>query len=217
MKHLKYVLVWVGLFFFRRSEAQDTLNYRQKDASLFSNTYAFYSNGTFEHFFRTDDFQTWYGRGHYKSFRNRYQLTFEKAEPPKAVVVQVLPSVLPDTIVLKLLNLRKPNEVEFIPKVRIWNPRDQKTVEIDFQQRWDTIAKIPRRLFKGLTTVQIPKSIWGNEVLVQIPEPKGTQGVEIQLFADIGMGGVTHYIEPKPKRSKKRGRIWKCPIGIIRF
>lgn len=56
--------------------AQDTLYYFQEDQFLFSNIYQLYPNSqTFEHWFRTDDFQTWYGRGSY-TVKNK-KLTFK--------------------------------------------------------------------------------------------------------------------------------------------
>lgn len=55
---------------------QDSLIVYQKDASLFSNIYIFYSNGTFKHFYQTDDLQTWYGRGNFSDIKNERVLKF---------------------------------------------------------------------------------------------------------------------------------------------
>jgi len=60
--------------------AQDSLVVSQKNAAMFSNTYIFYSNGTFKHFFFTDDFQVWYGRGEYQDRGKTRILRFDKAD-----------------------------------------------------------------------------------------------------------------------------------------
>jgi|GEM_PF-3824543 len=51
---------------FTRLCAQDSMILRQSNAAMFSNVYVFYSNGTFKHYYKTDDLQIWYGCGTYK-------------------------------------------------------------------------------------------------------------------------------------------------------
>lgn len=46
--------------------AQDSIVVFQEKAAMFSNKYVFYNNGTFKHYFITDDGQIRYGVGTYK-------------------------------------------------------------------------------------------------------------------------------------------------------
>ena len=46
--------------------AQDSIVVFQEKAAMFSNKYVFYNNGTFKHYFMTDDGQIRYGVGTYK-------------------------------------------------------------------------------------------------------------------------------------------------------
>ncbi|KGO85545.1 hypothetical protein Q765_15130 [Flavobacterium rivuli WB 3.3-2 = DSM 21788] len=57
--------------------AQDTLIYSQKDASMFSNYYYLYpKTKTFEHKFSTDDMQIWYGYGTFTIKGNKIAFVF---------------------------------------------------------------------------------------------------------------------------------------------
>jgi len=62
------------------SKAQDSNVFMQRDASMFSNHYEFYSNGTFKHFYSTDDFQVWYGAGNYFDNGKYRTLYFKEAD-----------------------------------------------------------------------------------------------------------------------------------------
>ena len=63
MKRILLLLNLVLICFL--TKAQDSTIYSQQDAAMFSNKYVFYSDGTFKHFYTTDDGQVWYGKGNY--------------------------------------------------------------------------------------------------------------------------------------------------------
>jgi len=46
--------------------AQDSIVYHQSKLNMFSNKYVFFSNGTFKHYYQTDDGQLWYGFGEFE-------------------------------------------------------------------------------------------------------------------------------------------------------
>ena len=54
----------------------DSIIYHQENSFLFSNTYTFYNEGTFEHDFRDDTFGIWFGTGTYSDKRNKRILKF---------------------------------------------------------------------------------------------------------------------------------------------
>jgi hypothetical protein len=60
--------------------AQDSLVLFQEKASMFSNKYVFFSNGTFRHEYLTDDLQMWYGTGTYLDKGMTRILQFGSAE-----------------------------------------------------------------------------------------------------------------------------------------
>ncbi|KQC30852.1 hypothetical protein AAY42_13860 [Flagellimonas eckloniae] len=62
------------------TKAQDSNTYIQNDAAMFSNRYIFNSDGTFKHFFITDDGQVWYGRGNYFNKGKYRTLYFKDAD-----------------------------------------------------------------------------------------------------------------------------------------
>lgn len=45
--------------------SQDSITYTQSNSKMFSNNYVFFKNGTFKHYYETDDGQYWYGIGTY--------------------------------------------------------------------------------------------------------------------------------------------------------
>ncbi len=73
-------LVFPFLFLSSKAIAQDSLVYSQKDAQLFSNSYTFFPDGTFKHFYLTDDGQVWYGKGNYFDDGKYRTLYFREAD-----------------------------------------------------------------------------------------------------------------------------------------
>mgnify|MGYP006203366907 CR=1 FL=1 len=61
--------------------AQDTLVYSQKNSVMFSNKYLLFpKTNKFEHVFKTDDGQTWFGKGTYTIKKNKIILNFGDSE-----------------------------------------------------------------------------------------------------------------------------------------
>lgn len=78
MKKTTLVLLFSLMYIF--SNAQDSTVYVQKDAAMFSNTYIFFSDGTFKHYYTTDDVQLWYGEGDYSDNGKHRTLYFRDAD-----------------------------------------------------------------------------------------------------------------------------------------
>jgi hypothetical protein len=76
----KNTLTFILSLFCFLSKAQDSTIYYQKDAAMFSNKYIFYSDGTFKHFYTTDDVQLWYGHGEYFDKGKYRTLYFKDAD-----------------------------------------------------------------------------------------------------------------------------------------
>lgn len=77
----KIVLFLLFIFTTIDLSAQDTLVYSQKNSVMFSNKYFLYPKlKTFEHKFRTDDGQLWYGKGKYEIKKGKLFLYFGDSE-----------------------------------------------------------------------------------------------------------------------------------------
>ncbi len=77
MKHLTTILFVVAAQF---GFGQDSTMYCQENASMFSNCYVFYSDGTFKHYLVTDDFYGHYGKGKYEDKGQRRFLYYGKLD-----------------------------------------------------------------------------------------------------------------------------------------
>lgn len=89
---MKKTILLIGFLFTILSHSQEKLDYSQKDACMFSNHYYLYpATNTFEHEFRTDDAQTWYGYGTYTIKGGKIILEFEdsneKRKPEEDVFI----------------------------------------------------------------------------------------------------------------------------------
>jgi hypothetical protein len=63
---MKYILIIASYISLpTMALSQDSLLVYQKEATFFSNKYIFYTDGTFKHYFFTDDLQVWFGKGKY--------------------------------------------------------------------------------------------------------------------------------------------------------
>ena len=60
--------------------SQDSIVYSQSKSVMFSNKYVFFKNGTFKHYFQTDDGQIWYGIGTFIDKGRKRTLKFEDAD-----------------------------------------------------------------------------------------------------------------------------------------
>lgn len=77
---MKQIAIIILMLICSICKAQDSTSYYQKDAVLFSNKYTFFSDGTFKHFFMTDDLQVWYGSGKYVDKGKYRTLYFKDAD-----------------------------------------------------------------------------------------------------------------------------------------
>lgn len=59
---------------------KDSIIVYEKGGGKWSNSYIFYCDGVFKHFFATDDGQVWYGKGIYKDSKFRRTLIFKEAD-----------------------------------------------------------------------------------------------------------------------------------------
>jgi hypothetical protein len=72
MTRIQFILTFIGAIFFGRVYRQDTVEYRQANAALFSNNYTFIKTnktdktGNFIQKTITDDGQCWIGNGTFK-------------------------------------------------------------------------------------------------------------------------------------------------------
>lgn len=56
--------------------SQDSIIFTQSKSRMFSNQYVFFKDGTFKHYYQTDDGQFWYGKGTFTDKRNKRILKF---------------------------------------------------------------------------------------------------------------------------------------------
>lgn len=200
--------VIIGLFILLASQfvsAQtDTVRLRQRKSRLFSNHYYFYPNQTFDHYFSTDDGQEWHGAGHYIVKRNRYTLYFENILEEKAIV-DIVPVPKTDFTIIKTFDKTTKEESVSWMELGLKNERDNKWLKsTDIFHEGDTTAKIPNEMFKDITLLHIPISMY-QEVNVKIDSSLIASGVEIDIYL------VRNYqnISPKTEIMKKRGKYWK--------
>jgi hypothetical protein len=77
---MKQIVIIILILISSVCNAQDSTSYQQKDANMYSNKYVFFSNGTFKHFYITDDGQVWYGYGKYFDKGKYRTLYFKDAD-----------------------------------------------------------------------------------------------------------------------------------------
>lgn len=123
--------------------AQDTLIFSQKDASLFSNKYYLYPNTkTFEHKFKTDDGQIWYGKGTYEIAKGKVYLSFGDSDK----------EIKKDDRITKTYDRSNKTDtltIKFIDKSQVHNSGHVKFGEKYFYSDFDEgIIKIPKTVFK---------------------------------------------------------------------
>lgn len=62
------------------SQDKDSIVFHQSNARLFNNQYVFFKDGTFKHYFQTDDGQFWYGVGEFTDKGRKRILQFKDAD-----------------------------------------------------------------------------------------------------------------------------------------
>jgi len=63
MQKLNILYSTILILIIQNTYSQDSITYTQSNSIMFSNKYVFFKNGTFKHYYQTDDGQYWYGIG----------------------------------------------------------------------------------------------------------------------------------------------------------
>ncbi len=169
MKRTLFIFLLVTIKMF----AQDTLVYSQKNSVMFSNKYLLFpKTNKFEHVFKTDDGQTWFGKGTYTIKKNKIILNFGDSEENIKSETQIEKiydkSNVFDTLVIKFIDKKisqsmghiKYNEKYYytdfggqlkIPKLELKN-EEIPIVETFIQ---DSIINIELRDINELSTILI--------------------------------------------------------------
>ncbi len=210
---MRSILLFIFVSIINASFAQDTMRFRQKDASLFSNHYFFYPKGTFKHYFKTDDLQTWYGKGKFRKGFSRYILKFDSViiERPQ---IKTVPKMNEGSVPVSFFELGSTSERIFLTNIDIRNNIDKAThrFEIDiFKPNANTTFNIPNSFFKGITTIHVPASGYSLEEYVQINSIEVLQNKEIHVYLDRSTGNLTHFIKPKKEILKIKGKFLQMP------
>lgn len=80
MQKIKISFVLVIILTISKLYAQDSLVYTQSNSVMFSNRYVFFNDGTFKHYFHTDDGRVWYGVGKFTDKGRKRTLNFKDAD-----------------------------------------------------------------------------------------------------------------------------------------
>lgn len=80
MQNIKLLLTLISMLTLQNTYSQDSIVYTQKNSVMFSNRYVFFKDGTFKHYFHTDDGRVWYGVGKFTDKGRKRILKFEDAD-----------------------------------------------------------------------------------------------------------------------------------------
>jgi hypothetical protein len=80
MQKIKIILVLISTLAIQNIYAQDSIVFTQSNSVMFSNRYVFFNDGTFKHYFHTDDGRVWYGVGKFTDKGRKRTLKFEDAD-----------------------------------------------------------------------------------------------------------------------------------------
>lgn len=131
--------------------AQDTLVYVQENSVMFTNEYFLYPNTkTFEHKYKTDDGQLWYGKGSYKIKKGELFLSFDR-----------LPNEInKDSLVKKEYNSVKSDSLTVIFLENKIEPSVGSILHnnIEYTSNFDGIIKIPKKRIKNNDLIEIKYS-----------------------------------------------------------
>lgn len=76
----KLSIIAISLLIAGNLYSQDSIVFSQSSARLFNNQYVFFKDGTFKHYFQTDDGQLWYGVGEFTDKGQKRILRFKDAD-----------------------------------------------------------------------------------------------------------------------------------------
>ncbi len=131
--------------------AQDTLVYVQENSIMFSNQYFLYPNTkTFEHKYKTDDGQLWYGKGSYEIKKSKLFLNFEKN----------LNEINKDSLIKKKYDAVKKDTLTIIFIENKTEPSVGTIVhnKMEYATNFDGIIKISKKVFNKNDLIEVKYS-----------------------------------------------------------
>ncbi|WP_163417369.1 hypothetical protein [Flagellimonas sp. HSM57] len=143
--------------------AQDTLVFSQENSLMFSNKYYLYPKSkTFEHKFKTDDGQIWYGKGAYKIDGGKLFLSFGDSEKEIKIENRITKiydqSKKTDTLIVKFNDLKQ-NQISGYIKFK------EEYFYVDFD---NGTIKIPKSKFKKVDDPTVETFIQGSLVNIEL-------------------------------------------------
>ncbi len=156
--------------------AQDTLVFSQKESSMFSNKYyLFPKSKTFEHKFKTDDAQIWYGKGTYEIEKGKLYLSFGDSEKNIKKLNQITKIYdyqnNSDSLTIVIYDEKYGQRTAFIKK-------NDKTFYSDFEG----IIKISKDDFSNEENQIIEVFIQGSNVNIELTEIVQLKTIKISAY-----------------------------------
>lgn len=157
--------------------AQDTLVFSQENSSLFSNKYFLYPKSkTFEHKFKTDDGQLWYGKGTYEIKKKKLILSFGDSEK----------GIKDDNKITKIYDRNNNTDtllVEIFDKKLNSSSGHIKFKEKYFYGGFDNgIIKIPKSIFENIENPIVETFIQGSLVNIELTKITELNILKISAF-----------------------------------
>ena len=176
---LTLILISMQLF------AQDTLVFSQENSSMFSNRYFLNTESkTFEHKYKTDDGQLWYGEGKYEIKRNRLCLHFEDSEK----------AIKSENQIIKIYD--RVNKTDTLTVQIIDTQADFAFVHIKYNEEYfygdldNGLVKIPKNKFKDIENPIIQTSIQGSPLAIELTEISDLNFIKITA---IDINTIYHF------------------------
>ncbi|MEW7280576.1 hypothetical protein ABW636_18465 [Aquimarina sp. 2201CG1-2-11] len=171
-----FVLLFFLLMIMRLS-AQDTLVFSQQNSSMFSNKYFLYPKSkTFEHKFKTDDGQLWYGKGTYKINKGKLFLSFGDSEK----------DIKKENRIVKIYDQTKKTDtliVKFIDKKQNPSSGHIKFKEEYFYSDFDSgTVKIPKNRFKKIDNPIVETFIQGSLINIELTKLSELKFLKITAY-----------------------------------
>ena len=146
-----FLILFLFYFLTNNVLAQDTLVYVQENSLMFTNEYFLYPNTkTFEHKYKTDDGQLWYGKGYYEIKKNKLFLNFEKnpnAINKDSLIKKKYDAVKKDSLTIIFLENRTEPSVGTI----VHN-------KMEYHTNFDGIIKISKKVFNNNDLIEVKYS-----------------------------------------------------------
>ncbi|UII77849.1 hypothetical protein LV716_08775 [Flagellimonas sp. HMM57] len=159
----KSFLLFIFVLIISQLSAQDTLVFSQENSLMFSNKYYLYPKSkTFEHKFKTDDGQIWYGKGAYKIDGGKLFLSFGDSEKEIKIENRITKiydqSKKTDTLIVKFNDLKQ-NQISGYIKFK------EEYFYVDFD---NGTIKIPKSKFKKVDDPTVETFIQGSLVNIEL-------------------------------------------------